>query len=394
MVASLLFFQKLSAEGQAQGKKLMQQISTGEGKTMILCMVAIYKALLGENVDIVTSSSVLATRDAEKQKPLYELFGITVSYCCHDSTDKRQKAYHSSVIYGDIGSFQRDILETNFYDRAIRTNRTYHNVFIDEVDSMLIDKGESMLYLPHALPNMNHLDQMYLEIWSLVNSNDFLGLESDQEQLYFTLKHKWFGCLAPNAFTAISGVSVKKSSEMFNNLVKLGVIAKEDHSLLIKDIDIIMNHADSFIPEDFVRNEIIMIIQEHLQAAPLIKTIPQMLHPFIKKSLKSWIHSAVCAKYFRANHEYIIDIDHRESASDRYPKIVIMDNETGVEQESSEWSNGLHQFLQLKHNLCLRQCTCLAFCSSQNTITMSWVSQELWDLWRSAACSRNYMKTF
>ena len=351
MVASLLFFQKLSAQGQAQGTKLMQQISTGEGKTMILCMVAIYKALLGENVDIVTSSSVLATRDADRQKPLYELFGITVSHCCHDSTDKRQKAYHSSVMYGDIGSFQRDILETDFYDRAIRTNRTYHNVFIDEVDSMLIDKGESMLYLPHALPNMNHLDQMYLEIWSLVNSNDFLGLESDQEQLYFTLKHKWFGCIAPNAFTAISGVSIKKSSEIFNNLVKLGVIAKEDHSLLIKDIDIIMNHADSFIPEDFVRNEIIMIIQEHLQAAPLIKTIPQMLHPFIKKSLKSWIHSAVCAKYFRANHEYIIDIDHRESASDRYPKIVIMDNETGVEQESSEWSNGLHQFLQLKHNL-------------------------------------------
>ena len=351
MVASLLFFQKLSAQGQAQGTKLMQQISTGEGKTMILCMVAIYKALLGENVDIVTCSSVLATRDADKQKPLYDLFGITVSHCCHDSTDKRQKAYHSSIIYGDIGSFQRDMLETDFYDRAIRTNRTYHNVFIDEVDSMLVDKGESMLYLPHALPNMNHLDQMYLEIWSLVNSNDFLGLESDQEQLYFTLKHKWFGCIAPNAFTAISGVSVKKSSEIFNNLVKLGVIAKEDHSLLIKDIDIIVKSIDNFIRENFVRNEIIMIIQEHLQAAPLIKTIPQMLHPFIKKSLKSWIHSAVCAKYFRVNHEYIIDIDHRESASDRYPKIVIMDNETGVEQESSEWSNGLHQFLQLKHNL-------------------------------------------
>ena len=42
MVASLLFCQDLSAQGGAShGTKLMQQISTGEGKTMILCMVAI-----------------------------------------------------------------------------------------------------------------------------------------------------------------------------------------------------------------------------------------------------------------------------------------------------------------------------------------------------------------
>ena len=351
MVASLLFFQNLSAQGRAQGTKLLQQISTGEGKTMILCMVAIYKILIGEKVDIVTSSSVLATRDATNLKPLYALFNISVSHCCHEELLMRTKAYEADVVYGDIGSFQRDILETNFYDRDIRTERRFDNVFVDEVDSMLVDKGQNMLYLPHALPDMNCLEQIYLEIWSLVNAKDFLGLEQEQEELYFSLRHKLLGAIVPNTFTAISGISEKRSEEIFETLIENRTIDDDNHCLTTTNFTKIKDRVETFIREERIRNEILMIIQQHIEAKPLIQGIPKTLHPFIKKSLRPWIHSAVCAKYFRQNKEYIIDIDHRESASDRYPKIIIMDNETGVEQESSEWGSGLHQFLQLKHNL-------------------------------------------
>ena len=207
MVSCLLFFHDLSAQGGAQGTKLLQQISTGEGKTMILCMAAIYKVLLGERVDIVTSSSVLATRDAVDQKALYDIFNITVTHCCHEELSSRRKAYEADVIYGDIGSFQRDTLETDFYDHNIRTDRRFDNVFVDEVDSMLVDKGQNMLYLPHVLPDMNCLHQVYLEIWSLVNAKGFIGLPQEQEYLYFILKHRVFGAISPNTFIAISEIS-------------------------------------------------------------------------------------------------------------------------------------------------------------------------------------------
>ena len=351
MVASLLFCQDLSAQGGAlQGTKLMQQISTGEGKTMILCMVAIYKALCGEKVDIVTSSSVLATRDATNQKPLYELFQVSVSHCCHEDLKKRQDVYNSDVIYGDIGSFQRDILETDFYDREIRTNRSYNNVFVDEVDSMLVDKGQNMLYLPHALPDMNSLDQIYLEIWSLVNARDFLGFPDEQEQLHSYLRQTILGLIAPNIFTAISDIDVTKSEEIFECLIKEGIISCDEHSLTTTDVSILLHAINTveFIREKQLQSEVLMVIQQHIETEPVIHVA---LHSFIKKSLKMWIQSAVNAKYFRPNKEYIVDIDHRESATDHYPKIIIMDNETGVEQESSKWGSGLHQFLQLKHNL-------------------------------------------
>src|SRR4051812_20381419 len=55
VLAILLF-----ASPNEQGRLL--QISTGEGKTTICAMLASIKALQGENVDIITSSPILAKR--------------------------------------------------------------------------------------------------------------------------------------------------------------------------------------------------------------------------------------------------------------------------------------------------------------------------------------------
>ena len=69
------------------------------------------------------------------------------------------------MIYGDLCSFQRDDLETQFYSKAIRTNRPLQIMIVDEIDSMLIDKGQNMLYLPHDLPGLDLLEPLLVEIW-------------------------------------------------------------------------------------------------------------------------------------------------------------------------------------------------------------------------------------
>ena len=62
-------------------KGLIEQIYTGEGKTIIISFLAIIKALEGKKVDILTSSCVLAERDATEMKDFYNLFGLSVDYC-------------------------------------------------------------------------------------------------------------------------------------------------------------------------------------------------------------------------------------------------------------------------------------------------------------------------
>jgi preprotein translocase subunit SecA len=48
-------------------KGIIAQIATGEGKSTIVAILAAIKALQGEKVDVITSSEVLASRDAEEK---------------------------------------------------------------------------------------------------------------------------------------------------------------------------------------------------------------------------------------------------------------------------------------------------------------------------------------
>ncbi len=50
------------------------QVKTGEGKSTIICVFAIFNALKGKKVDIVTNSVVLAERDANDKKNFIKCF--------------------------------------------------------------------------------------------------------------------------------------------------------------------------------------------------------------------------------------------------------------------------------------------------------------------------------
>jgi preprotein translocase subunit SecA len=52
----------------SEKRGLLMQVSTGEGKSLIIGMLTIIKCLQGHTIDIVTSSPVLAKRDAHEMK--------------------------------------------------------------------------------------------------------------------------------------------------------------------------------------------------------------------------------------------------------------------------------------------------------------------------------------
>ena len=62
------------------------QILTGEGKTGIIITLVSTNVILGHKVDIVTSSEILAKRDAidERNKELNKILGISVAHCIKD----------------------------------------------------------------------------------------------------------------------------------------------------------------------------------------------------------------------------------------------------------------------------------------------------------------------
>ncbi len=253
------------------------QVETGEGKTVIVAMLAAIKCYLCGDVDVISSSKVLAVENANQSKEFYRLMGISVSNNCDNNVEKNpsllKKRYEKNVVYGDIGSFQRDYLNTEYYKKNVMDKRKCGAVIVDEVDSMLLDKSENVLYLSHEIPDLRYLTAVFVKIWYEVCNSVDNDLSEDENR---------------------SAIAHEVMTSIHNGIISL----------------------------------------------------PNYIKPLVEKKLKAWIQNAYHACEMQVDHDYMI-----KDPSDRQPgsRIVIVDKSTGIEQPQMTWSNGLHQFLELKH---------------------------------------------
>lgn len=80
-------------------------------------MRAAILALQMDYVDIVTSSPILARRDAEDKRfnAFFKMLGLTVAHNVDEEQFVRYRhCYEANVLYGYLGSFQGDWLRQKF----------------------------------------------------------------------------------------------------------------------------------------------------------------------------------------------------------------------------------------------------------------------------------------
>ena len=296
----------------------LSQINTGEGKTTIVAMLAAMKALEGHKVDVITSSPELAKPQAKQQQKFFEQFGLTVSDNGNDAADIKEN-YRADIVYGAAGDFQGDILRDEYSKLGTRSGRKCDVAIVDEVDSMLIDGKNHMVMLSSPMPAMNHLEPLLAAIWiqveeiakciKTIDGKNYLIEQEDMLDDNGKIK-------SDHVEHAIPIVGTKE------NFIKN---CTEKHiRKLLRDKEN-LHETESNIPSEYPKIE-----------------IPAHLRTFVIKSqLIKWIDSAIYAKY-RCEHKkhYII----------KDSKIAPVDaNNTGIVQSNMHWSNGLHQFLQIKH---------------------------------------------
>ncbi|BFD45681.1 MAG: hypothetical protein DMENIID0002_03270 [Rickettsia endosymbiont of Sergentomyia squamirostris] len=288
------------------------QISTGEGKTTIVSLLAVIKALQQEKVDVITSNPVLAAEGAKDKKDFYGLFGLTVSTNNIDPNDKGafgpKDCYKTDVLYGCISNFQFDYLRDSFEGLKTRAGREFNSVILDEVDSMLIDNGGHIAKLSGPLPGMESLRYVYIKIWT----------------------------------------ELAKAEETLSNdySSKLEKKARE-----IKDRDV--SEEEAQLEYHQFQQELVKSTKETLKERvkasnpSKIELIPSHLQEYAKDKLDRWIDNAIYAKYScHENKQYVIKQKDGETV------VVPVDYaNTGVTLKNTIWSHGLHQFVQLKHNL-------------------------------------------
>lgn len=328
-------------------KNGLLQVSTGEGKTLIVAITAMIKALRGDYVDIVTSSSVLAQRDATINKDLFSHFGVTVSHNGDSKLDDRIFAYNNhKVVYGEISAFQRDYLLQEFYGKVVTGKRKRGSVIVDEVDSMLLDKGNNMLYLSHELPWMDKLTPIYVFIWQRVNQQVLTSGRLDVKSLMDQIQDELFGKISSGTIlTAGPNLTTTEVDSIWKTLVEEGVITEEG-TFKVRSPDL------KAILGNYCQEEIIVRLQfiwSEIATRERLISIPNYLKKFVTVHVHAWISSAYKALCMREKENYIVDVDKTGSSLDISPKIIILDMDTGSDLGSSQWEEALHQFLELKH---------------------------------------------
>jgi preprotein translocase subunit SecA len=154
-----------------QGK--IEEMRTGEGKTLVAPLAAILNAIAGKGVHIVTVNDYLARRDPQWMGPIFHFLGLTVGMILGAQSDggaasyvfepgyptnderlinlkpvSRREAYAADVTYGTNNEFGFDYLRDNMVtelDQRVQRERYFG--IVDEVDNILIDEARTPLII-------------------------------------------------------------------------------------------------------------------------------------------------------------------------------------------------------------------------------------------------------
>ena len=337
---SLLILSKEKTSDKMKG--VFCKINTGEGKSTIIQFFAAYKVLCGNKVDIVSSSPVLAERDAkdEKKKFFYNCLNISVKAV----TDK--DAYKFDIVYGDTTHFSADILLQDYEFIEKRGKRNYDVVIIDEVDSMCIDNLATKTQLTKKFSGAQSLYTFYYVIIYVFNFIAFeMKLTTNRQEIEdkrYIIKKAILQRLMGDTFD-------------LDNKDEDGVMRDVDKYLLEKDRE----QNQSLLNEN--TNEEVKQLEKKIQK--LItkdndgktklfevdgKNIVGILYPNclkeeIETHLENWIDSVITSFSMVENIDYRIDM-----IKERYKRIIPVDfSNTGVSQTNMVWNDALHQILQI-----------------------------------------------
>ncbi len=294
-------------ESQKNGRLI--QVNTGEGKSTIISIVASIFALKGELVDVITSSPILAQRDCAEKLNFYGILDLK----CGENTqntisDGPKKCYSANIIYGDVSSYQFDLLKDEYKNYNTRNNRPFGVCIVDEVDSMLIDEGSKIAKLSSNISGNEYLEPIFLAVWNQLKN----------------IRNKYTYLPSTNDLVWIDGEFDKCENEM----ILLGDTSDKD-----------VYKADN--PEEFtiglLENYVLSLIKQDSI------NVPFHLRNFVLEQSRYWAKSSVSAVFMEENKNYIV--------SEEMEVVPVAYDSTGITQEKTQWGDGLRQFLQIKHGL-------------------------------------------
>ena len=313
--------------GYGTGLGSIAEMKTGEGKTLVATLAAYLNALPSKGVHVVTVNDYLARRDCEWMLPIYNALGVSAEYIQSDmDPEARRHAYEADLTYGTASEFGFDYLRDNmkiarhddegYHPYYRQVQRAYHYAIIDEVDNILVDEARTPLIISGP---------------AFSDAKRFA--EADKVSRALTeLERK-------ARHELIAAGTVKASGTEGDNLTTLSPID-------ITKVD----------PQHPPPKGVYFEIKEKERTCHLTDTGVRKaeelagVESFYTAGNMEWPHlidNALKAHHlYQLDRHYMIDRDPRENNE---LSIVIIDEHTGRAMYGRQWSDGLHQAVEAKH---------------------------------------------
>ncbi len=274
-----------------QGK--IAEMGTGEGKTLVAVLPSYLNALTGKGVHVVTVNDYLARRDRQWMGPIHEFLGLTVGYINHDMDNAdRREMYAKDITYVTNNELGFDYLRDNMViSREDRVLRPLNYCIVDEVDSILIDEARTPLII--SGPSEQSTDKYYIVNRLIPSLKVRMITEKDE------VKAKY------------EGVNLDEGVD--------AIIDEKAHTATLTDTGIAK--AEKFLNVPNLYNDV----------------------------ESEWVHHINQA--LRAHHLYERDVDYVVKDGE----VVIVDEFTGRLMPGRRWSDGLHQAVEAKEGLQIKE---------------------------------------
>ncbi|MDP2652225.1 MAG: preprotein translocase subunit SecA, partial [bacterium] len=198
------------------------EMRTGEGKTLVATLPAIFHSLSGKGVQVVTVNDYLARRDGVWMGQVYDFFGLSVGvvtsigayrydpsfaeategtaidrerdkeasfkvfYDYLRPVDKKE-AYAADITYVTNNELGFDYLRDNTaYDAGQIVQRGFHYALIDEVDSILIDEARTPLIISGPAGDSENLYERFAGIVRNLHEGEDYTIDEKQKAVQIT----------------------------------------------------------------------------------------------------------------------------------------------------------------------------------------------------------------
>ncbi|MHC4871076.1 MAG: preprotein translocase subunit SecA [Planctomycetota bacterium] len=257
---------------------------------------------IGKGVHVITTNDYLVSVGCEEMRPLYEFLGLTVGAIQADMDPSgRTPAYLSDITYGTNNEFGFDYLRDNLKaDAASQAQRSRAYAIIDEVDSVLIDEARTPLIIS--------------------------GQGEQATNKYYT---------ADKAARKLKGRHQNIVDEQMAEYMKKGIQREEARMGAEEGTDYIFSERDhSTKLTEQGQNRVLQILG---------------INDLYSGGNLDWLHyidNALKANaLYKRDHHYVV----------KDGQIVIVDEFTGRLMDGRRWSDGLHQAVEAKEHLRIKE---------------------------------------